>query len=97
MIIHTHTHTHTHIYINMSLKIEDLLSNKTTGNFHKSLREFYIIIFLNKLKMVENTHQKYEKNQNKTSDTHTHTHIYINMHIYQSFNWSHGQNQTAYI
>ena len=50
-----------------SLKIEDLLSNKTTGNFHKSLREFYIIIFLNKLKMVENTHQKYEKNQNKTS------------------------------
>jgi hypothetical protein len=24
-------------------------------------------IFLNKLKMVENTHQKYEKNQNKTS------------------------------
>ena len=50
-----------------SLKIEDLLSNKTTGNFHKSLREFYIIVFLNKLKMVENTHQKYEKNQNKTS------------------------------
>ena len=50
-----------------SLKMEDLLSNKTTGNFHKSRSEFYIIIFLNKLKMVENTHKKYEKNQNKTS------------------------------
>ena len=40
------------------LKIEDLLSNKTTGNLHKSRREFYITIVLNKLKMVENTHHK---------------------------------------
>ena len=47
-----------------SIKIEDLRSNKTTGNFHKcftscasefrSLSEFYIINFLNKLKIVEN-------------------------------------------
>ena len=32
----------------------------------RSLGEFYIVIFLNKLKLVENT-PKNEKNQNKTS------------------------------
>jgi hypothetical protein len=41
-----------------------LLSNlrvcpiKPLTNFHKSQSEFYIIIFLNKLKIVENTPQK---------------------------------------
>jgi hypothetical protein len=44
-----------------SLKIEDLTSNKTTGNLlydqqpgFRILREFYVIIFLNKLIIVEN-------------------------------------------
>jgi hypothetical protein len=42
----------------ISLKIEDLRSNKTTDNQQpdlRSLSEFYKIIFLNKLKIVENT------------------------------------------
>jgi hypothetical protein len=41
---------------------------KPLVNFHKSLREFYIIIYLYKLKLhvVENT-PKNEKNKNKTS------------------------------
>ena len=41
---------------------------KPLVNVHKSLREFYIIIYLNKLKLhvVENT-PKNEKNKNKTS------------------------------
>jgi hypothetical protein len=46
-----------------------LLSKKIPlVNVHKSLREFYIIIYLNKLKLhvVENT-PKNEKNKNKTS------------------------------
>ena len=60
----------------ISLKIEDLRSNKTTNGLpgcnvnvsddqqpeFRSLSEFYINIFLNKLKIVENT----PKNQNKT-------------------------------
>ena len=44
-----------------SLKIEHLTSNKTTGNLSydqqpgfRILSEFYVIIFLNKLKIVEN-------------------------------------------
>jgi hypothetical protein len=50
-----------------------VLSNKTTGKLSydqqpefRSLSEFYIIIFLNKLKIVENTRKKW-KNLNKTS------------------------------
>ena len=42
----------------ISLKIEDLRSNKTTDKEQpefRSLSEFYKIIFLNKLKIVENT------------------------------------------
>jgi hypothetical protein len=48
-----------------SLKIEDLRFNKTYDQQpeFKRLSEFYIIIFLNKLKILENT----KKNQNKTS------------------------------
>ena len=56
-----------------SFKIEDLRPNKTTGKLSydqqpefRSLSEFYIIIFLNKLKIVENTRKKW-KNLNKTS------------------------------
>ena len=48
-----------------SLKIEDLRFNKTTGDDQqpefRSLSEFYIIIFLNKLKIVVNTHKKMKK------------------------------------
>ena len=60
----------------ISLKIEDLRSNKTTNGLpgcnvdvsddqqseFRSLSKFYINIFLNKLKIVENTPKK----QNKT-------------------------------
>ena len=60
----------------ISLKFEDLKSNKTTNGLpgcnvfvsddqqpeFRSLSEFYINIFLNKLKIVENTPKK----QNKT-------------------------------
>ena len=55
-----------------TLKIEDLRSNKTTDDLpgynvnvsvdqqpeFRSLSEFYIIIFLNKLKIVTKYHQK---------------------------------------
>ena len=48
-----------------SLKIEELRSNKITGKLSydqqpefRSLSEFYIIIFLNKLKIVENAGTK---------------------------------------
>ena len=54
----------------ISLKIENLRSNKTTDDQQPEFRcEFYIIIFLNKLKIVENNHQKKRrrKNHNKTS------------------------------
>jgi hypothetical protein len=57
-----------------ALKIEDLRSNKTTGKLSydqqpefRRLSEFYITIFLNKLKIVENTPCKKWKNLNKTS------------------------------
>ena len=57
-----------------SFKIEDLRPNKTTGKLSydqqpefRGLSEFYIIIFLNKLKIVENTPCKKWKNLNKTS------------------------------
>ena len=40
---------------------------KLLVNFHKSLSEFYLIIFLNKLEIVENTPNNLKNQKNKAS------------------------------